>query len=78
MDDEERKPVLDEIKEQVLAEGLKPDNPSFQRRFRQLQVVTCRDLHGVVTCTDCVGFDYCELIKQVMRDFRGVETPDAE
>lgn len=65
--------ILEEIKESVLGEGIKEGTPKFEKRFRQLHVVQCREMRGYVTCQECPFNDSCDLYVQVKRDYYGVE-----
>lgn len=63
--------IIEEIEETVEAEGAAPGTPQFEKRIRQLKVQKCREFRGMFACSDCMAYDDCELIKQVMRDYRG-------
>lgn len=64
--------VLTEIKRDLLAEGLKEGTPAFEREYRRRRVELCKEMRGVASCYNCAYFDYCELIKQHLRDMHGV------
>ena len=63
---------LSEIAEQAKDEGIEPGSPDFDKRIRQLKVIKCREMRGLYSCSECEAFDYCELVKQVLRDNRGL------
>ena len=69
----EEKPsgILEEFSDLAETEGLAPGTEPFNRRVRQLKVLKCREFRGLFTCSDCIAYDECSLIKQVMRDHRG-------
>ena len=56
------------IMNQVQGEGHEPGTPAFDRRVRARKVVLCQELHRVSTCTRCIAYDGCELIKAHLRD----------
>jgi len=61
-----------QLKQLAEMEGFVEETPGFDRRVRQLQVIKCRELKGVFTCSECEVFEFCELAKRVMRDRRGL------
>ena len=63
--------VMSQLKRLAEMEGFKDETQGFDRRVRQLQVIKCRELKGVSTCTECDVFEYCEIAKRVMRDRKG-------
>ena len=65
--------VIGQLKRLAEMEGFKDETPGFDRRVRQLQVIKCRELKGVSTCTECEVFEFCEIAKRVMRERRGIE-----
>ena len=67
----EESTIITELKQLAEMEGFVQETPGFDRRLRQLQVIKCRELKGVFTCTECEVFEFCELTKRVMRDRRG-------
>lgn len=69
--EEEDTSVLGRLREDAKIEGYVAGTEAFERRVRQLQVTKCREYKGVFNCTECKFFDYCELIKVVMREQRG-------
>lgn len=71
MSDEEDNTVMGSLKKIVSIEGHEEGTDSFDRRLRQLQVSKCREIRGVFTCNECKFFDYCELVRKVMRDKAG-------
>lgn len=73
MADDEDNTVIGGIKKLAALEGYKDGTPKFERRVRQLQVIQCREKRGVSFCTECNYYDYCSLIKQVMREQRGYD-----
>jgi len=75
MSEEEVSGILGEFNDTAEIEGLSPGTEPFARRVRQLKVLKCREFRNVFTCSECIAYDECELIKQVLRDHRG--TPGA-
>jgi hypothetical protein len=65
--------IIGGLKKMAELEGYKAGTPANERRVRQLKVIKCREIRGVPFCTECKFFDYCELIKQVMREQNGYE-----
>ena len=65
--------ILVQLGYRTEAEGLKKDTPEYDRRLRQLKVEKCREMRGQFTCSECEVFDFCELAKQVLREYRGIE-----
>ena len=72
MPEKDTNTVLDALDEMAELEGLAPGSDPFDHRVRQLKVLKCREFRGLFTCSECVAFDECSLIKQVMRDHRGI------
>jgi len=62
--------VIGELRKVALEEGYKHGTEAFEHRVRQLQVAKCREMRSVSLCNSCDFFDYCDLIKQVMRTQR--------
>jgi len=60
--------VLEALRRELEAAGLKPDTPAFDREFRSRKVQLCKEAKRVASCWDCVYFDHCELIKAHLRD----------
>jgi hypothetical protein len=73
----EESAIITQLKRLAEMEGFVEETPGFDRRVRQLQVIKCRELKGVFTCSECEVFEFCGLAKQVMRDRRGL-TNDQE
>jgi len=71
MAEEETKSDLEKLRDTAVIEGYSKESPRFDKRVRQLQVTKCREMRGQNTCTECPVYDYCELIKQVMRERKG-------
>ena len=67
----EESPILTQLKRLAEMEGFVEETPGFDRRVRQLQVIKCRELKGVFTCTECEVYEFCELTKKVLRDRKG-------
>ena len=65
------KTIVGQLRKLAELEGFEDGTQLFDRRVRQLQVIKCRELRGVTTCSECKVFDFCELAKQVMREHRG-------
>lgn len=65
--------IIAQLKRLAEMEGFVEETPGFDRRVRQLQVIKCRELKGVFTCSECQVFEFCELAKRVMRDRRGLK-----
>jgi hypothetical protein len=65
--------VLGMIKSQIISEGIPANTVEFERRFDQVRVSKCREMRGYSVCGDCEAFDFCELIKHVMRVNRGYD-----
>lgn len=72
MSDEDNS-VIGNLKKLAVLEGYKDGTEHFEKRVRQLQVIKCREIRGVPFCTECKFFDYCELIKRVMREQGGYD-----
>ena len=60
--------VLDNLRVELEAAGLKPGTPLFERELRSSQVALCKEAKSVSSCWDCDYFDHCELIKAHLRD----------
>lgn len=76
--DEEDNSVLGRLRRDVEAEGIAPDSPRFIKRFNQMKVIQCRQMRGHSNCLECLYYDECELVKQVMRDNRGILITDPD
>ena len=63
--------ILSVVKDEGFAEGTEP----FERRKRQLKIQRCRELHGVVSCQECIFNEDCPLYLQVKLDHYGTKTP---
>jgi len=70
--DEDDNSILGSLRKLAVLEGYEVDTPAFERRVRQLQVTKCREMKGVSSCHECKFFDYCDLVKLVMRERRGL------
>ena len=71
MSDEDDNTIIGQIRKAVALEGYQEGTDAFERRERQLKVIKCREKSGVFTCHECKFFDYCDLIKRVMREHKG-------
>lgn len=71
--DDEDNTVIGGLKKLAVLEGYEAGTDIFERRVRQLQVTKCREIKGVNSCHECKFFDYCDLVKKVMRERRGYE-----
>jgi len=60
--------VLEELKVELEAAGLKPGTPLYEKEFRFRKVQLCKGSKRVSSCWDCAYFDPCELIKSHLRD----------
>jgi len=69
--------VLDSLRVELEAAGLKPGTEPFEREFRSRKVQLCKETRRVTrrvaSCWDCDYFDHCELIKAHLRDLYKVE-----
>jgi len=72
MADEDRS-VLGQLRKLVEIEGYRPDSEAYDRRMRQMQVVKCREIRGLIGCTECPVFEFCDLAKRVLREHRGYQ-----
>ena len=72
-DDEDDNSVIGGLKKMAALEGYPPGTDKFDKRVRQLQVIKCREIRGVSFCTECKFYDYCDLIKRVMREQSGYD-----
>lgn len=73
MTDEDDNSVIGSLKKLAVLEGYESGTDSFERRVRQLQITKCREMKGVSFCSECKYFDYCDLVKKVMRERQGYE-----
>lgn len=73
MSDEDDNTIVGGLKKLALLEGYDAGTEPFERRVRQLQVTKCREMKGVSSCHECKFFDYCDLVKKVMRERRGID-----
>jgi hypothetical protein len=71
-DDEDDNSIIGGLKKLAVLEGYETGTEAFERRVRQLQVTKCREMKGVSSCHECKFFDYCDLVKRVMRERRGL------
>lgn len=69
--DDDDNSVIGGLKKLAVLEGYDPGTDRFEMRVRQLQVTKCREMKGVNSCHECKFFDYCDLVKKVMRERRG-------
>lgn len=67
-DEEEDFSILGQIAQSAKLEGFKEGTKEFEKRRRQLQVIRCREMRGLATCTECIAQDDCSLYMQVKRD----------
>jgi hypothetical protein len=65
--------IIGSLKKLAVLEGYTEGTEDFERRVRQLQVTKCREMKGVSSCHECKFFDYCDLVKKVMRERRGFD-----
>ena len=65
--------VLDNLRVELEAAGLKPGSPPFEKELRSRKVQLCREAKDVASCWDCNYFDHCELVKGHLRDLYKVE-----
>jgi hypothetical protein len=72
-DEEEPASLLSQLEASVTQEGHDPSSPQFQHRLDQLKVIKCREMRGHPVCSDCEVFDFCELVKRVMRHNQGYD-----
>ena len=70
--DEDDNTIIGSLKKLATLEGYEPGTERHERRVRQLQVIKCREMKGVSSCHECKFFDYCDLVKRVMRERRGL------
>jgi len=70
--------VLDSLRVELEAAGLKPGTEPFEREFRSRKVQLCKETRRVTSCWDCDYFDHCELIKAHLRDLYKVEQKKGE
>lgn len=59
---------LDELHDQLLANGYDEGSQAYEREFRRLKVIKCRELRDLPYCSKCVIYMDCELIKAHLRD----------
>lgn len=64
--------IVGGLKRLAVLEGYEEGSEQFDRRVRQLKVIKCREMKGVNSCHECKFFDYCDLVKLVMRERRGL------
>lgn len=72
-DDEIDLSLIGQLKDFAEHEGFDRDTEGFERRLRQLKVIKCREIRGVYSCSSCMAYDDCDLIKQVMRENAGIK-----
>ena len=65
--------VIGQLKRDAVLEGYVQGTEAFDHKVRQLQVSKCREMRGHSSCSECQFFDYCDLVKRLMRDNRGIE-----
>jgi len=70
-EDEEDASILGQIQSSARSEGFQPGTPEYESRLDQMKVIKCREMRGHPVCTDCEVFDFCELIKRVLRANHG-------
>lgn len=61
---------LDDLKDQLLANGYDEGTDAYDREYRRLKVIKCRELRDLPYCSKCVIYMDCELVKQYLRDVR--------
>lgn len=69
--DDDDNTVIGGLRKLAVLEGYEAGTEGCERRVRQLQVIKCREMKGVNSCHECQFFDYCDLVKKVMRERRG-------
>lgn len=70
--------VLEHLRAELEAAGLKPGTPAFEREERSRRVKLCKEMKAVSSCWDCPYFDSCTLIKAHLRDLYKVTSPTEE
>lgn len=65
--------IIGGLRKLAVLEGYEEGTEEFERRVRQLQITKCREMKGVSSCHECKFFDYCDLVKKVMRERRGYD-----
>lgn len=65
--------ILAQLGSNVEAEGLKKGTEEYEQRLRQVKVEKCREMKGQHVCSECPYFDFCDLAKHVLRDYRGIK-----
>ena len=60
--------VLNDLKDQLLANGYDEGTPKYEREYRRLKVLKCRELRDLPYCSKCRIYMDCELIKAHLRD----------
>ena len=61
---------LEELRDQLLAQGYDEGTPRYEREYRRMKVLKCRDMRDLPYCSKCVIYMDCELIKAHLRDVR--------
>lgn len=65
--------LLDNIRAELEAAGLKPGSEPFEKELRTRKVQLCKEAKALSSCWDCDYFDHCELVKAHLRDMYRVE-----
>ena len=72
MESDDDNTIIGGLKKLAELEGYEVGTDKFEKRVRQLQVTKCREMKGVSSCQECKYFDYCDLVRLVMRERRGL------
>ncbi len=70
---DESEGILARLGYSVEAEGLEKGTEDYERRLRQVKVEKCREMKAQHVCSECPVFDFCDLAKHVLRDYRGIK-----
>lgn len=70
-DEEEDFSIIGQLRAGAQTEGHAPGTPEYERRLDQMRVQKCREMRGHPVCSDCDAYDFCELVKRVMRANQG-------
>lgn len=61
---------LKEIEENLRREGMEEGSFPYKAELRKRKVELCKTQKSVDSCWSCSYFDYCELVKEHLRDLR--------
>lgn len=50
--------------------GYKPGTPEYDRALRARKVEHCKEMRGVGSCSDCIAFEHCGLLKAHLMDLK--------